>query len=197
MTTMLIVSQLLSWIVIAILAAVSLALARQIGVLHARVAPAGALLGAASPRPGERAPVVAAVSLAGMPVTLGGAAGGPLRLFLFVSPDCPMCKLVLPAARSLAEAERIALFAVGDDAPATLDAFARAQGIDPAAMVNSAELGRSWQVDRLPHAVLLAADGTVAARGLVNSREQLESLLVAHESGVPTIQDHFADRRPA
>ena len=44
MLTVLIVSQILSWIVILGLGLALLALARQVGVLHVRVAPAGALL---------------------------------------------------------------------------------------------------------------------------------------------------------
>ena len=44
MLTVLIVSQIISWIVILGLGIALLALARQVGVLHVRVAPAGALL---------------------------------------------------------------------------------------------------------------------------------------------------------
>ena len=44
MLTVLIVSQILSWIVILGLGLALLALARQVGVLHVRLAPAGALL---------------------------------------------------------------------------------------------------------------------------------------------------------
>mgnify|MGYP006961077728 CR=1 FL=1 len=40
----------------------------------------------------------------------------------------------------------------------------------------------------LPFAVLIGPDGTVRAKGLVNSREQLESLFTASETGVPSLQ---------
>jgi hypothetical protein len=39
-------------------------------------------------------------------------------------------------------------------------------------------------------------DGVVRAKGLVNSREQIESLLEAQELGVASLQDYLA-RRPA
>ncbi len=45
----LIVSNLLLWVLVIVLAAVVLALVRQIGVLHERVAPVGALMQAAGP----------------------------------------------------------------------------------------------------------------------------------------------------
>ena len=62
MLTVLIVSQILSWIVILGLGLALLALARQIGVLHVRLAPAGALLSGKGPMVGEPAPVLDAVT---------------------------------------------------------------------------------------------------------------------------------------
>jgi hypothetical protein len=43
----------------------------------------------------------------------------------------------------------------------------------------------------LPYAVLIGADGTVRAKGLVNNREQLESLLAAEDLGVGSMQDYL------
>ena len=45
------------------------------------------------------------------------------------------------------------------------------------------------QVAKLPYAVLLDGSGVVRAKGLVNSREHLESLFEAVERGVASIQD--------
>ena len=47
-------------------------------------------------------------------------------------------------------------------------------------------------MDKLPHAVLLDATGTVLAKGLVNSREHFESLIISHEMGVHSVQDYIA-----
>jgi hypothetical protein len=44
--------------------------------------------------------------------------------------------------------------------------------------------------------VLLDSTGTVKAKGLVNNREQLESLFNAHEMGIGSIQG-FLDTQPA
>jgi hypothetical protein len=54
----------------------------------------------------------------------------------------------------------------------------------------------TYRVSRLPFAVLMGEDGVIKAKGLVNNREQLESLLNAKELGVTSVQDYLgrADR---
>jgi methylamine dehydrogenase accessory protein MauD len=54
--------------------------------------------------------------------------------------------------------------------------------------VLSEQLGRSYGVAKLPYAVLIDEAGRLASTGLVNTREHLESLFVAKETGVSTIQ---------
>ena len=41
----------------------------------------------------------------------------------------------------------------------------------------------------MPFAVLIGADGVLLGRGLVNTREHLESLMESWRSGVATLQD--------
>ena len=60
------------------------------------------------------------------------------------------------------------------------------------AFINSHIVGRTFHVDRLPHAVLIGDDGTLLSKGLVNSREHLESLVTAHEMGVVSVQDYLS-----
>jgi methylamine dehydrogenase accessory protein MauD len=57
--------------------------------------------------------------------------------------------------------------------------------------VLSAELGLAFQIAKLPYAVVIGPDGRVRAKGLVNSREQIESLLEAEERGVASLQEHL------
>ena len=106
----LVVSQILLWIVVVGLALVVLGLARQIGVLHERVAPLGALTTRTAVGVGDRAPEFDLADLAGRTIHVGGRR--PARrnqLLLFVSPTCPMCKKLLPVARSFAQSERAGL----------------------------------------------------------------------------------------
>ena len=64
-------------------------------------------------------------------------------------------------------------------------------------LVNGPLVGRTFHVDRLPHAVLIGDSGTVLSKGLVNSREHLESLVTAHELGVVSVQDFLSKSKVA
>jgi methylamine dehydrogenase accessory protein MauD len=54
----------------------------------------------------------------------------------------------------------------------------------------SQALGMSYQVSKLPFALLIAADGTLKSKGLVNTREHMESLIEAMDSGINTVQEY-------
>lgn len=195
MSEALVVSNLVLWVLVVVLALVVLALVRQIGILHERVAPAGALLGREGPRPGERAPALEVEDLSGRRHSIGGREpSGAATLLLFVSPGCPVCKALLPAARSLRDAEGGTLrLVLASDGPRDEQlAFVSAQGLESECYLLSSELGLLYQVARLPHAVLLDAEGVVRARGLVNSREHLESLCEASRRGVASLQEYLA-----
>ena len=193
MMTALIVSQVFSWIIIVALVVALLALARQVGVLHMRVAPAGALTTSGGPTVGARGPAVPARTLGGQDVVVGGpAAHGALRLLMFVSASCPLCKGLIPVARSFAHDERVELTFVGDDDPAVQAAMIADHGLEAYRFVNGPQVGQAYEVGKLPYAVLLDAEGTILSKGLVNSREHLESLIVAHELGIATVQDYIS-----
>jgi methylamine dehydrogenase accessory protein MauD len=197
MNDALVISNAVLWLVVLALAAVVAALARQIGVLHERIAPAGALVGREGPRVGEAAPVLELEDWSGRRLRVGAPdPTGAATLLLFVAPGCPVCKVVLPIARSVAAAEsdRLRLVVASDGPRAEHEAFVREQGLEREAYVLSAPLGLAFQVGRLPYAVLVDADGVVRARGLVNSREHLESLLEARAHGVASIQEYLARR---
>lgn len=198
MSSLLIINEALQWVVLIALGVAGLALARQVGVLHVRVAPAGALDGDRGPAVGDVAPPMAVTTLDGRPFTVGGAsASAGLRLLMFVSAQCPMCKTLIPVAKSFAAAERISLVFVGDDELPIQKSLVAAQGLDAYPFVNSGDVGRLFEVDKLPHAVLMDGAGKVLAKGLVNSREHLESLIVSHEMGVASVQDYIAGLKPA
>jgi len=191
----LLVSNVLLWIAVLALGAIVFALVRQIGVLYERVAPAGALMLAGGPKVGEAAPHFALDDVLGRAVALGGAdAEGRSTLLLWVSPTCPVCKTLLPVAKSLAarEARRARLVFASDGNAEDHLAFVRAHALDAYPYVVSTDLGLAHQVGKLPHAVLIDAAGIVRAKGLVNSREHLESLFEAMDQGVASIQEFVA-----
>lgn len=191
MMTAMIVSEVLQWVVLLGMVVAGLALARQVGVLHVRVAPAGALDAGHGPAVGDLAPQLAVTTLDGAALTIGGPSAR-LRLLMFVSAQCPLCKSLIPVAKSFAKAERVELLFIGDDEVAAQRAFVAKFDMAAYPFVNGAETGRAFHVEKLPHAVLLDTAGKVLAKGLVNSREHLESLIVSHEMGVASVQDYIS-----
>lgn len=190
MTTM--ISVYLLWFVVIVLSITVLALARQVGVLHERVAPAGALLSGAGPGVGEQSPRIEVHAIAGNAITVGGnLAVGKALLMLFVSPTCPICKKLIPVAQDFTKTERLEVLYMGDGDLAEQRKLMAQYGIDDRRFVNGPEVGLAYRVDKLPYAVLLDHEGLISAKGLVNSREHLESLIIAKESGFATLQSYL------
>lgn len=176
-----------------VLAVLLFGLARQVGVLHERVAPMGAMTSDHGPAVGELAPTLTATTLAGERLEIGGPSPrGRSRLLLFVAPTCPVCKKLLPIARSFANAERLEVVLVGDGDLAAQRAMIQQFALEGLPYVNSPQVGMAFQVGKLPYAILIDAEGVVRAKGLVNNREHLESLVVAEENGFGTIQAYLA-----
>jgi methylamine dehydrogenase accessory protein MauD len=194
--TLLAVSQVLTWLAVVCLGGLCLALARQIGVLHERIAPAGALSINTRLRAGEAAPQLTVRSLSGALLSIGGEGRARAQLLFFLSPDCPVCKSLLPALKSLARAEKhvadVVLVSDGEDI--AHQAYVREHGLQAFPYVVSELLGRSFAVGKLPYAVLIDEGGTIRSMGLVNSREHLDSLFEARARGVATVQEFLARR---
>lgn len=187
----------LQWGLLLALSAVVLALVRQIGILHQRVAPAGALTISQGVRPGELAPPLALQTLDGEPITIGGLRpDGLSTLLMFVSPDCPVCAQLMPVIRAIArqEASWLAVVFASDGGSSRHAEFRRNKGMTDFAYVVSMELGLTYQVGKLPFAVLLDETGRLVAQGLTNSREHLESLFEAKRLSVSSIQEFLARR---
>jgi methylamine dehydrogenase accessory protein MauD len=188
------ISNVVLWIVVLALLAVVLALTRQVGVLHERIAPAGALMINRGLTVGEKVPVIDVTTLDGQGLKVGAARGDGLStLILFLSPTCPVCESLLPVLQSSRRQEHKWLHIVlaSDGDPAAHREFVRGRGLLDFPYVVSAPLGMTYQVSRLPFAALLDSAGTLRARGLVNSREHLESLFEAQRLGVASLQEYF------
>lgn len=194
MNTALVASVVVLWVVVLILAGVVLALTRQVGILFERVAPVGALMLPAGPAVGAAAPVVRVETLDGEEYTVGEARpDGRRTLVLFVSPTCPVCKELLPAVRGLRRVERtwVEVVLASDGPRPEHEAFVRRERLEGVPYVLSPTLGMTYRVGKLPWAVLIDPEGIVRAKGLVNTREHLESLLEAERLGVASIQDYL------
>lgn len=196
--TSLMISNALLWVLMLAVIVALWALARQVGILYERIAPMGALMTDAGPKLGDAAPRFDLAALNGARIAVGGERGRSQLLF-FLSPTCPVCKKLLPVLKSSAQAEREWLdVIVASDGDATQHlAFYGSAGLQQFPYVLSAELGMAYRVSRLPYAVLLDERGVIRAKGLINSREHLESLFNAKELGVGSVQDYLRGREAA
>ena len=141
------------WFLVVVLCIVVVALARQVGTLHLRLGPRGALeIDDEGPTLGEMLPTVSAASADGLAVTLGGA--GRPRLVLFASETCAVCREVSPGLPAAAAAGR-------------LDAI----------VVHDPQAERALSVPGTPFVVVLDEQGIVRAKGTVNNLEQVEGLV--------------------
>ena len=114
----LLISQGLLWIVVIILAVACLALARQVGVLYERIAPVGALSINQKLSAGDSAPTLEVKTLAGELLNIAQAAVQTKKpnkvhlvqpksqLLFFLSPNCPICKTLLPVLHHIKKLKR-------------------------------------------------------------------------------------------
>ena len=193
---MMLTSQILLWAAVIVLAVLVAALARQVGILHERIAPAGALTLHQTVKVGEVPTPLELKTVNGGSLVVGGTRGGRSQLVFFAAPDCPVCKSLLPVLRSAAKAEAdwLEVVLAGDGDERGYRAMAAEHGLDGVPLVLSEALGRSFGVSKLPYGVLIDEAGRLASLGLINSREHLESLFEAKERGVASIQEFLARR---
>jgi hypothetical protein len=141
------------WLLVLVLAAVVVALARQVGTLHLRLGPRGALeIDAEGPAVGAVPPAFPATADDGHRVLVGGP--GPARLVLFSSPTCSICREVAPG----------------------IGAAASVAGLAPM-ILHDPDLERIYDVPGTPFALVMDELGTVRAKGTVNNLEQVEGLV--------------------
>jgi len=194
----LVISQVLLWALVLSMALMMLALLRQVGVLHERIAPMGALTLDRGPKEGEHAPLFEVKDLRrGTPLKLGGPRGRSTLLF-FLSPTCPVCKKLLPIVKSIQQAENSWLDVVlaSDGEPVEHERFIRVQHLEDFPYVLSSDVGMTYRIGKLPYGVMIDDSGVIRAKGLLNTREHLESLIEAKQMGVPSIQQFLQSRQP-
>jgi len=192
MTEALLVSNVLLWIAVVLLCGVVFALVRQVGLLHERIAPAGALAVARGPEVGDAAPTLEVEDRRGRLVSLGGSdPQGRRTLLFFLSPTCPVCKTLLPTLRRIVreQSPRLRVVYASDGAPEEHAVFVEQHDLEAETYVLSRELGVRYEVAKLPFAVLIDEAGRVRAKGIVNTREHVESLFEADRLDVGSVQE--------
>lgn len=141
------------WLLVIVLAAIVVALARQVGTLHLRLGPRGALeVDSEGPPLGEAPPAVPAVDEGNRRVLVGGP--GPSRLVLFSSPTCSICRDVAPGVAAAASAAGLTSLILHDP-----------------------DVERVYDVPGTPFLLVMDELGVVRAKGTVNNLEQVEGLV--------------------
>jgi methylamine dehydrogenase accessory protein MauD len=194
MTDTLIISNIILWVLVLVLVAVVFALVRQVGVLYERIAPAGALMASKGLKTGEQAPVFDLQTLAGQAVRIGGERNdGKSTLLFFLSPTCPVCKTLIPVLRAMRKSEAgwLEIVLASDGNENEHREWLKQQQLESWPYVLSPQLGMAIQVAKLPFAALIDENGVLCARGLVNSREHIESLFEAKVQGVASVQEYL------
>lgn len=194
---LLIASNILLWLLLIAVAFTVMALVRQIGVLHGRIAPAGALMVDKGVAVNDPAPQVTAADRQGRAVSIGYRSERAQLLF-FLAPGCPVCKSLLPAVKSIARdnAGELEVIYISDGDMAEQQTLIETHQLHNATYVVGPEIGMTFQIGKLPYAVLIDPAGVLRAKGLVNSREHLDSLLETRHLGSASLQ-HYLHGQPA
>ncbi len=180
------------WALVLTLGVVVVALARQIGTLHLRLGPRGALeMDDEGPPLGEPLPSFDAEDVSGAPLEL--ASPGEARLLLFVSPGCHVCREVLPSLAVVAAAGRLKPYVLTD-----VDVFEtrRAYGDRDlgAPLVSARFIAQILDVPGTPYVIVTDHVGVVRAKGTVNNLEQMEGLV---DSATRRVSDASINRERA
>jgi len=118
------------------------------------------------------------------------------QLLFFVSPECPVCKTLLPAIKSSAKAEAdwVDVIFASDGKNDDHQGYVSKQGLDNYPYIVSELLGKNFGIAKLPYAVLIDHQGQITSMGIINSREHIDSLFEAKEQQVASIQEYMANQ---
>lgn len=153
MTGIWMVSYVLLWLTVAALGFAVVALLRQIGVLHTRIAPMGVHFAGEGPELDRPAPELTLVE--GETVDY---ASSPFTLLAFTSPTCEICSALKPALERLSRSyDEVDLTIIDHDAePGTFSDF---------------------KVRSTPYLIAIDDQGMVRSRGVANTLDQAEEML--------------------
>ena len=136
------------WLTVVVLCIAVVALLRQIGVLHARLAPLGTHPAGEGPAVGEPAPLAGPFPYE-----------APATLVAFTSPTCEVCAALRPSITALRRQYHDLAVLEVEHAAETAATF------------------QSFNVHSTPYFVVVDGEGIVRGGGVANSLEQLEELL--------------------
>lgn len=148
-------SYVLLWLTVLVLGGSVVALLRQIGVLHTRIAPMGVHFAGEGPELDEPAPALAGIDYHAASVTL----------LAFTAPTCELCAALKPV---LARIDR----GYHEVTVRTIDSGAEAGAFAP------------FRVRSTPYVIAVDSAGIVRSRGVANTGDQVEEMLAEVLAGI-------------
>lgn len=163
-------------------------------MLYERIAPAGALMIGQALEVGTQAPQMRVPDInSSDEISIAHEHADKSQLLFFLSPDCPVCKTLLPIIKSVRNTEKrwLDIVLATDYDPEQTEMFIVERDLKAFAFANSRSLGQSYGVAKLPYGVLIDEKGIISSMGLINSREHFESLFIAKETNTPSLQSYL------
>lgn len=156
MTGIWIVSYVLLWATVLVLGFSVIALLRQIGVLHTRIAPMGIHFAGEGPDLDSKAPSLKSVDYRSSPFTL----------LAFTSPTCEICATLKPALLRMAKSYGEVDLTIIDHE-------------------TDGSTFKDFRVRSTPYLVAIDSEGIVRSRGVANTLDQAEEMLAEVMAGTP------------
>ena len=176
---MMVVLLFLSTVGIVLLVVAALAIRRQLRQARDTMVPFDRIV---LPKPGRDSvisPIISAPTVAGGTVTIGGIGrDSHLMLLLFIEAGAPLCEAVAGDAVELCSAMRVRLVLVGKGRPADYAGLLGDCGLSGDDLVLNPHMDDEFKVGPLPFGALIDAEGRILARGMVQRRAQLQTVLV-------------------
>jgi methylamine dehydrogenase accessory protein MauD len=185
------------WLVVGCLALVVAGLARQIGLLHRRIAPAGARMMIDGPAVGDTVASAPITDIYGRVHDL--PAPGLHTLLVFMAPGCEVCADLLPSVKSLVKSERSWLRVVLISLSETWDVndlYVRSHSLESIPLIASKQLATDYGVSAPPYGVIVGPDVQVISKGIVGHFEHLESLINSARLGYDTLEAYMKAQAP-
>ena len=198
MSTPWIASYLALWVVVFILITITLALARQVGFLFARVPDRSSRFSAVGPAVGARIQKTRVTDLRGREIRVPDAQAAR-TILLCISPFCNTCGELAPALVEFCknESHRGTLLLVGIfGSEEKSRGFATQHGLTDIPYTVSNPLIKALDVRIGPFAIVVDRVGTVLAKGVVNHKEHIYGLLGVEARGTAPATSQLHDAPP-
>jgi methylamine dehydrogenase accessory protein MauD len=175
------VSNLVLWIVVALLGFLLLGALRAVALLRWQVdqlqATTPSRLGRNGLRPGKKAPDFTVPALAGDAVTLHDYAGRQL-LLVFLQASCGPCRNIVPELNRLHNAGHVQVLAVHNGDKEAVEHWAKDHRPHfPVALQERFGVSKRYEVFATPFAFLIDERGLISSRGIVSTKQYLGFVL--------------------